>query len=136
MSYAPLSTASGASNFQAVFDAALNNYKKKTKKDLLAHHLTAQLQHCESPSAILDVLNRQYDVQQFVQSQNDGQRSKQWLNATVNILCGFSAALGEGVGTVISRGHFINDLPINTQSAGVLTRKSSFCWYRRLPRGA
>ncbi|KAI0249901.1 hypothetical protein BJV78DRAFT_634272 [Lactifluus subvellereus] len=102
MFHTPLSASASSSNFQAIFDDALNKYKEKTKNDLLQHQLTAQLQNCKSPSAILDVLNRQYNIQQFIRSQSDGGNSKQWLNATVTVLCGFSAALGEGVGLVFS----------------------------------
>ena len=98
MSHTPLPIASApSSNFRSIFVAALNNYKKKTKEDLLTHQLTAQLQTCESPSDILDVLN---NLQQLIQSQNDDGSTKQWLNATVTVLGGFSAALGEGVGMV------------------------------------
>jgi hypothetical protein len=101
-------TASGSSsNFRSIFDAALKDYKAKTRKDLLAHQLTAELQTCDSPSAILDVLNKQYNIQQFIQLQSDGQRSKQWFNATVTVLCAFSAALGEGVGIVKSTQVFL-----------------------------
>jgi hypothetical protein len=101
MYHSSMPTPSGSSsNFQSIFDAALKDYKEKTKKDLLAHRFTAQLQNCDSPSAILDVLNKQYNIQQFIRSQSDGQRSKQWLNATVTVLCGLSGALGEGVGMV------------------------------------
>jgi hypothetical protein len=99
MSHAPLKTASiSSSNFRSIFVAALSNYKKKTKEDLLTHQLTAQLQTCESPSDILDVLN---NLQQLIQSQSEEDGStKQWLNATVTVLGSFSAALGEGVGMV------------------------------------
>jgi hypothetical protein len=96
MSHTPVPTASSSSNFRSIFDDALNDFKKKTKKDLLAHQLTAQLQNCDSPSAILDVLNSQYDFQQFIQSQRGTGSSKQWLSSTVTVLCAFSAALGEG----------------------------------------
>ena len=80
MSQTPLLPAPG--NFQSIFDTALNQYKKMTKNDLVAHQLTAQLESCTSPSAILAVLNEHYGVQQFVQSQTDSERPKQWLNAT------------------------------------------------------
>ncbi|KAH9955768.1 hypothetical protein BGW80DRAFT_1466823 [Lactifluus volemus] len=87
MSHHPIPTASGpSSNFQSIFDAALNNYKRKTKTDLLAHQLTAQFQDCDSPTAILDLLNRQYNIQRFTRSQNDSGSSKQWLNTTVTVL--------------------------------------------------
>ena len=96
-----LSTASGSSsNFQSMFNSALNQYKKKTKNDLVAHQLTARLESCTSPSAILAVLNEQYGVQEFIQSQSDDERRKQWLSATANVLCAFSVAIGQGVGLV------------------------------------
>ena len=86
-----------------MFDTALNQYKKKTKNDLVAHQLTARLESCSSPSAILAVFDEQYGVQEFIRSQRDGERSKQWLNATANVVCAFSAAIGQGVGLVSTR---------------------------------
>ena len=98
MSHIPLPTPSTSSaNFQAIFDAALGSYKKKTKKDLLTDQLTAQMQACDSPSAILDILN---NMQKSIPSQRGSGSTKQWLDATVHVLCGFSDALGEGVATV------------------------------------
>lgn len=86
-----------------MFNTALNQYKKKTKNDLVAHQLTARLESCTSPSAILAVLNEQYGVQEFIQSQRDDERPKQWLSATASVLCAFSAAIGQGVGLVSTR---------------------------------
>ena len=85
-------------NFQSLFNAALKEYEKKTKKDLLAHPLAAQLHDCFSTTAILDVLQGQ--VQEFDQYRRDGQQLTRWLNPTVNVLYAFSATLGEGVGLV------------------------------------
>jgi hypothetical protein len=93
-------TASSSSTFQPIFDNALKAYKRRTKKDLLAHPLAAQLQACDSPSSILDVLQRQ--VQELHQSQSgdaSGPLTK-WLDPTVNVLYALSATLGEGVGLV------------------------------------
>jgi hypothetical protein len=99
-----LPVASGSSsNFQSIFDTALYQYKKKTKNDLVAHQLIACLENCASPSAILAVLNEQYGVQEFIQSQTGDERPKQWLSATANVLCAFSAAIGQGVGLVNTR---------------------------------
>jgi hypothetical protein len=96
-----LTQASGSSsNFQSIFDAALNQYKKKTKNDLVAHQLTARLESCTSPGAILFVLDEQYGVQDFVQSRTGDERPKQWLSATANVLYAFSATIGQGVGLV------------------------------------
>ncbi|KAH9962791.1 hypothetical protein BGW80DRAFT_1255534 [Lactifluus volemus] len=103
MSRTTISTHSASSaNFQSIFDAALIKYKRKTKNDLLANQLTVQLEDCDSPGAILDLFNRQYNIQQFIQSRNDGGSSKQWLNTTVTVLCALSGALGQGVGMVFS----------------------------------
>ncbi|KAI9441977.1 hypothetical protein BJY52DRAFT_1216965 [Lactarius psammicola] len=93
-------TASSPSNFRATFYAALKTYKDKTKKDLLAHPLMAQLQTCNSPTDILAILRTQ--VQQFEQSTHDDDKLTRWLNPTINVLYAFSAVLGEGVGLVFS----------------------------------
>jgi len=62
------STASLSSNFQFVFDNALKAYQKRTKKNLLAHPLVAQLQACDSPTAILVLLHQQ--IKELNQSQD------------------------------------------------------------------
>ncbi|KAH9014711.1 hypothetical protein EDB84DRAFT_1443729 [Lactarius hengduanensis] len=92
--------ASSSTNLQAIFYASMKEYEKKTKKDLLAHPLMAQLQTCNSPTDILAVLRTQ--VQQFEQSMSNDDKLTKWLNPTVNVLYAFSAALGEGVGLVFS----------------------------------
>ncbi|KAH8986097.1 hypothetical protein EDB92DRAFT_1281543 [Lactarius akahatsu] len=89
-----------SSNFQAVFCASLETYKRKTKKDLLAHPLMGQLQTCGSPTDILAILRTQ--VQEFEESTSGDDTLTKWLNPTVNVLYAFSAALGEGVGLVFS----------------------------------
>jgi hypothetical protein len=86
------------SNFQAIFSNALKAYERQTNKDLNTHPLAAQLQTCDSPTAILALLQGQ--VQQFDQSQSGDERLMKWLNPTVNVLYAFSATLGEGVGLV------------------------------------
>ncbi|KAH9016666.1 hypothetical protein EDB83DRAFT_227963 [Lactarius deliciosus] len=95
-----LPTASSSSNFQAIFCASLDTFKKKTKKDLLAHPLMVQLQTCNTPTDILAVLRTQ--VQQFEQSTSGDDKLTKWLSPTVNVLYALSAALGEGVGLVFS----------------------------------
>jgi len=91
-------TASSSFNFQFVFDNALKAYQKRTKNDLLVHPLAAQLQACDSPTAILSLLHQQ--VQELNQSRESDERLSKWLDPTVNVLYAFSATLGEGVGLV------------------------------------
>jgi hypothetical protein len=93
-------TSSSSSNFQLIFDHALKEYEKRTKKDLRTHPLAAQLQNCNSPCSILDVL--QLQVQELNHSQRD-ERWTRWLDPTVNVLHMFSETLGEGVTLVCLR---------------------------------
>ena len=90
--------ASTSSNFQLVLDAALEAYEKKTKCNLLTHPLAAQLQSCDSPTAILSVL--QGLIQQFDRRRANDERLSSWLNPTVNVLYAFSSTIGQGVGLV------------------------------------
>jgi hypothetical protein len=92
------SSSNQASNFQLIINNALDTYKKRTKKDLLAHPLVTELQSCNSPSAILAVLQQQ--LQGLDQSQRSDERWSRWLDPTVNVLYTLSGALGESVGLV------------------------------------
>ncbi|KAF8497781.1 hypothetical protein F5888DRAFT_1803244 [Russula emetica] len=88
-------TSASSSNFQLIFDNALKAYEKRTKKDLLTHPLAAQLQRCNSPSSILDILQEQ--VQELNQSQRRNERWTRWLDPTVKVLHAFSETLGKSV---------------------------------------
>jgi hypothetical protein len=90
--------ATSSPNFQLIFNNALKAYEKRTKNDLLAHPLAAQLQTCDSPIAVLFVLQQQ--VQELNQSRSGDERLTNWLGPTVNVLYALSSALGEGVGLV------------------------------------
>jgi len=92
------SSSNNPSNFQLIIINALDTYRKRTKKDLLAHPLVAELQFCNSPSAILAVLQQQ--LQGLDQSRRTDERWTRWLDPTVNVLFTLSETLGEGVGLV------------------------------------
>ena len=81
-----------------IFDAALEAYKHKTKKDLTSHPLLPSLQSCDSPEAILTVLREQ--IPTFSQPQNDDDGLARWVTLTVNVLFSFSDTLGQGLGLV------------------------------------
>lgn len=102
MSQVPESTAISSTNFRTIFTAALEEYKKQTKKDITSHSLAAQLKSCESPSTILAVLRAQVTV--FDKSQSADDRLTKWLDPTVNVLHAFSTILGDTVGLVIATG--------------------------------
>jgi hypothetical protein len=97
MSTAP-STSTSQSNFVSIFNASLELYKRKTKKDLASHPLLPNLQSCGSPDAVLNVLREQ--VPAFNQSLNGDDRLTKWVTPTVNVLFSFSETIGQGVGLV------------------------------------
>ena len=99
MSQTPATTASSSSSrFQAMFEVAIKSYQKQTKKDLIAHPLTSQLQDCDSTNAILAILQDQ--VRQFDKSHSGDERLTKWLGPTVNVLNAFSATISGGVSLV------------------------------------
>ena len=84
--------------FQPIFNEALNEYKRKTGKDLNTHPLAEEIKGCDSPEAILATL--QGKANELNQSKSGDERLTKWLTPTVNVLNALSATLGEGVGTV------------------------------------
>jgi hypothetical protein len=94
----PHSTTSSSSSFHSIINNALKAYEKRTKNNLLFHPLAEQLQTCNSPGAILHILQQQ--VQEINQFQSGDETLTKWLDPTVNVLYAFTEALGEGVGLV------------------------------------
>ena len=92
------STSTSHSNFVSVFNAALEEYKHKTKKDLASHPLLPSLESCDSPEAIITVLRDR--IPGFSESQNGDDRLTKWVTPTVNVLYAFSDTLGQGIGLV------------------------------------
>ena len=91
-------SSSSSSNFQSVFDAALEAYEKKTECKLLSHPLALELQSCDSPTAILSVL--QDLIQQFDLRRRSDKRLANWLKPTVKVLYAFSSTIGPAVAHV------------------------------------
>ena len=81
-----------------IFNAALESYKHKTKKDLASHPLHPRLESCDSLEAILTVLRDQ--IPGFSESQNGHDALTKWATPTVNVLYAFSDTLGQGIGLV------------------------------------
>ncbi|KAH8999667.1 hypothetical protein EDB86DRAFT_3242664 [Lactarius hatsudake] len=77
---------------------ALKEYTKRTGKELITHPLAEEITSCDSPEAILAML--QGKANELNQSQSSDERLTKWLTPTVNVLNALSATLGEGVGTV------------------------------------
>jgi hypothetical protein len=125
MSHSHLTTTS-SSNFQLILNDALKAYQKLTKRDLLTHPLASELQACDSPTAILAVL--QQHVQGLDQSRSGEDRWTKWLYPTVKVLYIFSSTLEERVGLVsLSTRSCIYALSDIVCMAGVTTCKSDTC---------
>ncbi len=93
---------SSTSNFQAIFEAALKDYTKKTGKDLcdLDHPLASRLDSCDSPDSILDIFREQ--ARDFDEFRKGDTKLFKWLKPIVKVLHAISTnkALGDHVSTV------------------------------------
>jgi hypothetical protein len=86
--------ASSSSNYQAIFDDALEGYNKKTGKDLTLDPLLRRLETCDSPDAILAMLQAQILLPDRPKSGSD--KLLTWLKPTINVLNAFSETIGGG----------------------------------------
>jgi hypothetical protein len=92
------SASTSRSNFASIFNAALESYKRKTKKDLASHPLLPIIQSCNSAEAITIVLRDQVPVSSQSRNSNDG--LTKWVTPTVNVIYAFSSTIGKAVGLV------------------------------------
>lgn len=94
-----MSDVSASSRLQDLFEAALNDYEKKTGIALDKHPLAKELQNCDSVESVTAVLNRQ--TQSFTEFREKDKILKP-LKSTLSILHKISAAarFGEVVGLV------------------------------------
>jgi hypothetical protein len=121
--------ASSSSNFQSMFNAALEAYEKATKNKLLAHPLAAQLQSCDSPAAILTLLKNL--IQESDQRSSNDERLRNWLDPTVNVLYTFSATLGGGAGLVTLKVVIYQNLSSDCWFSGISCCKCDLYRHRR-----
>ena len=95
MSTSNQTTNPSISNFTAIFDAASQEYKTLTKKDLATHPLAAAIEDRNSPDSILNVFRNQ--TQAFEAFRKGDDKLIAFLTPIVNVLFTFSETLGEGV---------------------------------------
>ena len=98
MSSSSQTTDPSISNFTAIFDAASQEYKTLTKKDLATHPFAAAFEDRNSPHSILNVFRNQ--AQAFDAFRKGDDKLMTLLTPIVNILFSFAETLGEGVGMV------------------------------------
>ena len=99
--------AASSSDYQFIFDSALNAYKKKTGKDLTKDPLLGSFETCQSPDAVLTILRAQ-----IRRPGNRDDKLTTWLDPTVNVISAFSATVGSGVGLVSVVKKRADQLPI------------------------
>ena len=97
MSTSPKQSSSSSPNFQPIFKKALQEYQRKTGKDLSDHPLAAEI-NCGSPETIRKILEGK--ANELKQSRGGDARLAKWLNPTVAILNALSSTLGVGVSSV------------------------------------
>jgi hypothetical protein len=87
------------SSFQFTFSKALRVYRERTRISLLLHPLAVSLQSCDSPRAVVSVLQEQ--TRAIRQSGSGNKTLTIWLSLTVNVLYSLSSSVQEDVGLVI-----------------------------------
>lgn len=85
-------------NFTTIFNAALIEYQTITGKPLDTHPFAAQLDTCQNPEAISNLLQTQ--AQAFNKYRKGDEKLMAWLDPTIHILFAFSDTLGEGISLV------------------------------------
>lgn len=120
------STSESSLHFQSIFSTAIEAYEKKTRNNLLTHPLATQLQSCNSPDAILSVLEEL--IQRFDHRHRSDERLRNWLNPTVNVLFSFSSLISEGVG-LVSLPSSIWYLCSNCYLLDILSFECHIFWY-------
>ena len=111
-------------NFQSIFNEALNEYKRKTGKNLTTHPLAEEIRGCGSPEAILTVLEAK--ANELNQSLSSDEQLTKWLTPTVNVLNALSATLGQGAGMVRPRKLAYHNCILTLTSRSFPLPKSSF----------
>ena len=93
-------TTSTSSNFEALFDAALDKYTKRTGQDLRNHPMAAIIDRCGSPDSVLALFKDQSLA--FDRFRNGDPKLLKWLAPVVNGLHAIStnAALSAGASLV------------------------------------
>ena len=117
------------SNYQVIFDSALEAYKKKTGKDLTSNPLLCNIETCHSPDAILAVLRAQ--TRGLSRPQNDGDEPLTWLNPIINVVNSFSDTVGGGVGLVRLERSAVGICSLTLTFRGIPTCWGDMFGYRR-----
>jgi len=87
-------------SYQSIFDSALQEYTKKTRKDLSSNPLLSKLQSCGSPDDIIIILRQQIPGFDQSASTSGDDRLTRWLDPTVKVINAFSVTMGGAIALV------------------------------------
>ena len=124
-------SSSTSSNFETLFNSALENYTKQTGTHLREHPLSSKIDSCNSPDAILDVFQEQ--AQAFDEFRKGDPKLFKWLRPVVNVL--HSLSTNEALRGSVSHVSPVNFLVIfscirTLYPPGVSARKGRFLRHR------
>ena len=114
--------AASRSNYQSIFDSALEANERRTGKDLTKDPILRSLETCQSPDAVLAILREQI--------RGHGDRSDKlttWLDPTVNVINAFLSAIGGVVLVSVTKNDAINHSDI--RFGGIPTCGGDFYGY-------
>jgi hypothetical protein len=116
----------GSSCFQALFEAALQNYEEQTGTTLSKHPLAELLQNCDSFESFITILQEQaHDFSEF----RGSDKITKPLKNTVPVLCTLfnSASL---LVCLRRRDRVFHGSDIDPYSIAIFSRKCDTRWYR------
>ena len=86
-----------SSHFRLILDA-LDDYAKETGIDLTKNPFSTNLQGCNSPDDILQLIRDK--AKAFKEFREGNRRLINWLKPVVKVVHAFSGTLGQGISTV------------------------------------
>ena len=90
--------ATSRSNYQSIFDGALEDYQRKTGEDLTKDPLFRTLETCNSQDAVLTILRAQIVGPEKSHTSSD--KLTTWLVPAVKVINAFSETIGEALALV------------------------------------
>ena len=80
----PSNPASNSSNFETLFNGALEKYTKQSGEDLRGHPLVSRIDGCNGPDSVLDIFQEQ--AWAFDEFKKGDTKLLKWLRPVVNVL--------------------------------------------------
>ncbi len=129
-----MSQTSSSSTFQALFNAALQDYEDKTEISLIDHPLAKQLETCNSVHSIIAILQDQ--ARSFREFRGNDGRLMKSLKSLVDVLCSPSigSTLNPAIGLVVRPKSFIGHLVSDGHSTAISACESNIRWHRHPTR--